>query len=118
MRAFALVHRPPHPRSDGVPQILQLITGDGAKEHTIQMATELAALNAGAFGAVPLEIAGDEELERYSGETVFVRVVNRDGIWFLGGATFDQPSHTPITGVAHSQRVELTILRGDEIGIT
>jgi hypothetical protein len=75
-------------------------------------------LNAGAFGAVPLEIAGDEELERYSGETVFVRVVNRDGIWFLGGATFDQPSHTPITGVAHSQRVELTILRGDEIGIT
>jgi hypothetical protein len=55
VKAFAIVHRPPHPRSDDVPQFLRMIVGPGAKEHGIEMATELAAVNAGAFGVVPLD---------------------------------------------------------------
>lgn len=53
MKAFAVIYRPPYGRTDGIPQVLRLIAGSSAKEHAIQMAHELVALNDGTFGAVP-----------------------------------------------------------------
>ena len=109
MKAHAVIYRNAFGRSDGLPMVLDLYAGPGAKEWAQQEVESLRLLNDGTFGVLEVPIDPDG-CEHASSDTVYCRFVNRDQLWWFAGASFETLQARPSRGVTHTEKVALTIL--------